>query len=83
MGSPDGVGIEPEAGHDPGPEALDQDVGLAGQLPRPVAVVGFLEVERDAALAGVHRVEELGVVAHRVAAGWFHLEDVGPQLAQE
>jgi len=74
-----------ESVHYPGAEAFDDDIGLSRQFqgppsPRPIR---FLEVEHDAALASIDRLEELGIVPHGIAARRFDLHHVGAQTNQE
>ena len=56
---------EAEPFHHAGPEVLDEDVGGGDQAPRLRGVIGVAEVERDAALVAVDRLE-VGRAAVRV-----------------
>ena len=81
---------EAEPLHHAGPEVLDQHVGLADEAMHQGDRLGMLQVEREAALAGVE-LAEIGALAvaqrraqaHVVALGRFDLQHVGAHVGEQ
>ncbi len=68
---------------DPGTEAVEDDVRGGGELSARRAVLDHLEVEHPAALPRGELPEQVGVGAHRVAAGRLDLDDIGPEVGEQ
>ena len=81
---------EAEPLHHAGPEVLDQHVGLADQAAHQGDRLGPLQVEREAALAGVELAEvgalavaQRRALAHVVAFGRLDLQDLGAHVGAQ
>ncbi|CPP13640.1 Uncharacterised protein [Bordetella pertussis] len=79
-----------QAGHDAGPVAFYQHVGLVDQRQRLAPLRVVLQVERDARLAAVEVAEQhagaalaVSQAAQPVAGRRFDLDDLGAHLAQQ
>ena len=89
--------VEPEPRKAADPEVLDDDVGTPEQPPQDVLAGFGAQVDAHAALVAVHRQEIGGGSgarllgtdprrapgAGRVALGWLHLDDLGPEVGEE
>ena len=80
-----GLEIHPQAGGDPGAEALHQYVAAGGQAQEDIPPPGGLEVQADQLLLDVEILESSrGHDPHVVAApGVLHLEHLGAQGGQQ
>ena len=82
--------VQTEAAHDPRPEVLDQNVGIAHEIEHHLAAFGARQIDRQPQLAGVQVDEDHAVPvaftanpANRVAAcGAFYLDDLGSHVGQ-
>ena len=77
----DGVGPEPEALHDAGPEALDQHVGALEQAHHRLDVTRVLEVRLDDRAAALLRVGDPPLLGQQ--AGPLDADDVGTEVGEQ
>jgi hypothetical protein len=80
-----GLGIQPQPGHDAGAEILDHHVGARGERPCRGHTAGRLQVESDAFLASRQHVEG-GIAPARATSikpGWrVDADHLGTQIGQ-